>query len=104
MLNCIPVHPGEMSCLPFIRKRFRFFLWAASLVLGLLPAACLLVWLGLFCWDAFRNLHFAGTELYGFLCGSAIGLIVGLALGLKNRRDILHASDDLLSQIEELKG
>ena len=57
-----------MSCLPFIRKRFRFF-GAASLVLGLLPAACLLVW-----------------------------------LGLKNRRDILHASDDHLSQIEELKG
>ena len=33
-----------------------------------------------------------------------IGLVVGLILGLKNRRDILDASDDLLAQIEELKG
>jgi hypothetical protein len=33
-------------------------------------------------------------------CGSAIGLV----LGLKNRRDILDASDDRLGQIEELKG
>ena len=33
-----------------------------------------------------------------------IGLVIGLVLGLKNRRDILDASDDLLSQIEELKG
>ena len=45
-----------------------------------------------------------GPELYGFLCGSAIGLVAGLVLGLKNRRDILDASDDLLGQIEELKG
>ncbi len=49
-------------------------------------------------------LQLGGPELYGFLCGSAIGLVLGLVLGLKNRRDILDASDDLLGQIEELKG
>ena len=60
----------------------------------------LLVWLGILIWDVVKNLQLGGPELYGFLCGSAIGLV----LGLKNRRDILDASDDLLGQIEELRG
>ena len=64
----------------------------------------LLVWLGILIWDVVKNLQLGGPELYGFICGSAIGLILGLVLGLKNRRDILDASDDLLAQIEELKG
>ena len=64
----------------------------------------LLVWLGILIWDVVKNLQLGGPELYGFLCGSAIGLVIGLVLGLKNRRDILDASDDLLAQIEELKG
>ena len=64
----------------------------------------LLVWLGILIWDVVKNILFEGPELYGFICGAVIGLIIGLALGLKNRRDILNASDDLLGQIEELKG
>ena len=60
----------------------------------------LLVWLGILIWDVVKNLQLDGPELYGFICGSAIGLV----LGLKNRRDILDASDDLLGQIEDLKG
>ena len=64
----------------------------------------LLVWLGILIWDVVKNLQLGGPELYGFICGSAIGLVLGLVLGLKNRRDILDASDDLLGQIEELKG
>ena len=51
-----------------------------------------------------QHLHLPGPELYGFICGASIGLVIGLVLGLKNRRDILDASDDLLAQIEELKG
>ena len=62
------------------------------------------VWLGILIWDVVKNLQLGGPELYGFICGSAIGLVLGLVLGLKNRRDILDASDDLLGQIEELKG
>ena len=64
----------------------------------------LLVWLGILIWDVVKNLQLGGPELYGIICGSVIGLVVGLVLGLKNRRDILDASDDLLGQIEELKG
>ena len=64
----------------------------------------LLVWLGILIWDVVKNLQLGGPELYGFICGASIGLVIGLVLGLKNRRDILDASDDLLAQIEELKG
>ena len=63
----------------------------------------LFVWLGILIWDVVKNLQLGESELYGFIAGSCIGLVVGLVLGLKNRRDILEASDDLLGQIEELK-
>ena len=65
---------------------------------------CLFVWLGILIWDVVKNLPLGGSELYGFIGGSCIGLVLGLVLGLKNRRDILDASDDLLGQIEDLKG
>ena len=66
-----------------------------------LPA--LFVWLGVLIWDVASNHMFSGSELYGFIAGASVGLVIGLILGLKNRRDILNASDDLLSQIEDLK-
>ena len=66
-----------------------------------LPA--LFVWLGVLIWDVASNQMFSGSELYGFIVGASVGLVLGLVLGLKNRRDILNASDDLLSQIEDLK-
>ena len=66
-----------------------------------LPA--LFVWLGVLIWDVASNHMFSGSELYGFIAGASVGLVLGLILGLKNRRDILNASDDLLSQIEDLK-
>ena len=66
-----------------------------------LPA--LFVWLGVLIWDVASNHMFSGSELYGFIAGASVGLVIGLVLGLKNRRDILNASDDLLSQIEDLQ-
>ena len=66
-----------------------------------LPA--LFVWLGVLIWDVASNHMFSGSELYGFIAGASVGLVIGLILGLKNRSDILNASDDLLSQIEDLK-
>ena len=66
-----------------------------------LPA--LFVWLGVLIWDVVSHHMFSGSELYGFIVGASVGLVIGLILGLKNRRDILNASDDLLSQIEDLK-
>ena len=65
---------------------------------------CLIVWLGLLVWDIVKNMNLGGEELYGFICGGAVGLLIGLGLGLKNRRDLLNASDELLAQIEELNN
>ena len=64
---------------------------------------CLVVFLGLLIWEAVKNLQLGGDELYGFIGGVAVGLVIGGAIGLKNRRDILNGSDELLAQIEELK-
>ena len=64
---------------------------------------CLVVWLGLMIWDVTKNIQLGREELYGFIGGVAVGLLIGGAIGLKNRRDILNGSDELLAQIEELK-
>lgn len=64
---------------------------------------CFLVWLGLLIWDATKNVQLGGEVLYGFIGGGVIGLLIGGAIGLKNRRDLLDGSDELLAQIEELK-
>ena len=68
-----------------------------------LPA--LAVWLGLFLRDLWKNTDvFESGLTVPVVSGVFVGLVVGVALGLKNRRDVLDASDDLLAQIEELKG
>ena len=64
---------------------------------------CLVVWLGLMIWEVTKNIQLGREELYGFIGGVVIGLLIGGILGLKNRRDILDGSDELLAQIEELK-
>ena len=64
---------------------------------------CFVVWLGLLVWDVTKNVQLGGEALYGFIGGGVTGLVIGGAIGLKNRRDILDGSDELLAQIEELK-
>ena len=63
----------------------------------------LAVWLCLLILDVAKNNPLIGDNLYPFIGGGGIGLLVGVLFGLKNRRDILRASDSLLSQIEELR-
>ena len=63
----------------------------------------LIVWLGCLIWDFLRNQTISKVELYGFLAGISTGLILGILLGLKIRRDQLNAADELISQIEELQ-
>ena len=63
----------------------------------------LVIWLGLLIWQITVNTDISRHELYGIIGGIAIGLIIGVSLGLKNRRDILSGTDELLEQIEELK-
>ena len=63
----------------------------------------LIVWLGCLIWDFLRNQTISKVEFYGFLAGISTGLILGILLGLKIRRDQLNAADELISQIEELQ-
>ena len=63
----------------------------------------LIVWLGCLIWDFLRNQTISKVEFYGFIAGISTGLILGILLGLKIRRDQLNAADELISQIEELQ-
>ena len=63
----------------------------------------LIVWLGCLIWDFLRNQTISQMELFGFIAGISTGLILGILLGLKIRRDQLNAADELISQIEELQ-
>ena len=63
----------------------------------------LIVWLGFFVWELVKNSGLSGQELYALVSGLGVGLILGLILGLKNRRHILDGADELLAQIEELR-
>ena len=62
----------------------------------------LAIWIGLAILDAVKNIGRSGQELYG-MAGLSVGVIVGLLLGLKLRRDQMNAADDLLAQLKELK-
>ncbi len=63
----------------------------------------LIVWLGCLIWDFLKNQTISQMELFGFIAGISTGLILGILLGLKIRRDQLNAADELISQIEELQ-
>ena len=63
----------------------------------------LVVWIALFVLDAWKYNPVIGANILPLVGGAGVGLLIGLLLGLKNRRDILRASDDLISQIGELR-
>ena len=66
-----------------------------------LPAV--VVWVGIVVWDVLRGAEMSQTQSIAFLCGVAVGVILGGLLGLKLRRQQMDAADELLNQIEELK-
>jgi hypothetical protein len=64
----------------------------------------LVVWSGLLFWDMWKNTDLLKNEMaIYFITGFLVGAVIGVAIGLKNRRDILNTSDSLLEQIDQLK-
>ena len=63
----------------------------------------LAVWIGCVIWEAVKGLTLTGAELYGFIAGIGTGLLAGVIIGLKLRRDLLDAADELVDQLCELK-
>ena len=64
----------------------------------------LAVWIGWLIYEiGFGPEAMEKEMLYPMLCGICVGVAVGLILGLKNRRDVLDSTDDILAQIEELR-
>ena len=65
----------------------------------------LVVWLVLFVLDLWKHSGMFEEGLaVPMISGILIGAVIGVAVGVKNRRDVLDASGDLLSQIEELNS
>ena len=64
----------------------------------------IILWLGILIWDMLRGEQMSHAETIGLFAGLAVGVTLGLIIGLKMRRDQLDSADDLLDQIEELKA
>ena len=66
-----------------------------------LPIAA--VWFGLFIWESLKGRMVPASNLYLFVACLVVFAILGVVFGLKHRRNLLDATDDLLSQIEQLR-
>ena len=66
-----------------------------------LPIAA--VWFGLFIWEALKNHVAAASDIYLFVACMVVFVVIGVIFGLKHRRNLLDATDELLSQIEQLR-
>ena len=66
-----------------------------------LPLAA--VWFGLFIWEALKSHVATASDVYLFVALMVVFALLGVLFGLKHRRNLLDATDDLLSQIEQLR-
>ena len=66
-----------------------------------LPIAA--VWFGLFIREALKNHMAEASDIYLFVTFLVVFALLGVLFGLKHRRNLLDATDELLSQIEQLR-
>ena len=66
-----------------------------------LPIAA--VWFVLFILESLENRVVPVSNLYLFVAFLVVFAVIGVIFGLKHRRNLLDATDDLLSQIEQLR-
>ena len=66
-----------------------------------LPIAA--VWFGLFIWEALKSHVAEESDIYLFVALMVVFVLLGVIFGLKHRRNLLDATDELLSQIDQLR-
>jgi len=66
-----------------------------------LPIAA--VWFGLFIREALKNHVAEASDIYLFVASMVVFALLGVLFGLKHRRNLLDATDELLSQIDQLR-
>lgn len=64
----------------------------------------LAVWLGWLIFDIIRGAEMSTYEMLAMFAGIAVGLVIGGAVGLKVRRDLMDGAEELIAQINELQG
>jgi hypothetical protein len=66
-----------------------------------LPIAA--VWFGLFIREALKNHVAEASDIYLFVASMVVFALLGVLFGFKHRHNLLDATDDLLSQIDQLR-
>ena len=62
----------------------------------------LVVWMGGMCYEIMKNETFPSEARVPMLIGLGVGLVIGGAVGLVLRHNILSKSDETLAQIRDL--
>lgn len=76
------------------RKGYANWLWVGIPLLT--------VWMGGMCYEIMRNQTFPSEARVPMLIGLGVGLVIGGALGLMMRHNILSKSDETIAQIRDL--
>lgn len=76
------------------RKGYANWLWVGIPLLT--------VWMGGMCYEIMRNQTFPSEARVPMLIGLGVGLVIGGAMGLMMRHNILSKSDETIAQIKDL--
>ena len=64
----------------------------------------MVVWLGWLIVELFSVEEFTTGQAYAMIGGTAVGLTVGMCIGLRIRREIMRGVDELMAQIKEMQN
>ena len=64
----------------------------------------MVVWLGWLIVELFSGEEFTAGQAYAMIGGIAVGLPVGMCIGLRIRREIMRGVDELMAQIKEMQN
>ena len=64
----------------------------------------LVIWIGWLAVELFRGEDMTMGQAYAMMAGIGLGLIIGMSVGLKVRRDITKGIDELIAQIKDMQS